>query len=156
MQTARLYHQPKTKTPAPNIRKTLTPPAKQTETVIMAKSDNKPSKKKSKKNKNNGPKSVAMKNKSTKADNPFETIWSRRKFDILGKKRKGEEVRIGLSRSLAIQKRTNTLLKEYEQSGKSSVFVDKRIGERNDGLGEFDKAIMRSQRQRQVAFSNRL
>ncbi|GAY44251.1 hypothetical protein CUMW_080780 [Citrus unshiu] len=118
----------------------------------MAKSDNKPSKKKSKKNKNNGPKSVAMKNKSTKADNPFETIWSRRKFDILGKKRKGEEVRIGLSRSLAIQKRTNTLLKEYEQSGKSSVFVDKRIGERNDGLGEFDKAIMRSQRQRQVAF----
>ncbi|KAH9707884.1 nucleolar-like protein [Citrus sinensis] len=116
----------------------------------MAKSDNKPSKKKSKKNKNNGPKSVAMKNKSTKADNPFETIWSRRKFDILGKKRKGEEVRIGLSRSLAIQKRTNTLLKEYEQSGKSSVFVDKRIGERNDGLGEFDKAIMRSQRQRQL------
>ncbi|GAY44250.1 hypothetical protein CUMW_080770 [Citrus unshiu] len=116
----------------------------------MAKSDNKPSKKKSKKNKNNGPKSVAMKNKSTKADNPFETIWSRRKFDILGKKRKGEEVRIGLSRSLAIQKRTNTLLKEYEQSGKSSVFVDKRIGERNDGLGEFDKAIMRSQRQRQI------
>ncbi|KAH9707891.1 nucleolar-like protein [Citrus sinensis] len=91
-----------------------------------------------------------MKNKSTKADNPFETIWSRRKFDILGKKRKGEEVRIGLSRSLAIQKRTNTLLKEYEQSGKSSVFVDKRIGERNDGLGEFDKAIMRSQRQRQL------
>lgn len=116
----------------------------------MAKSDNKPSKKKSKKNRNNGPKAVAMKNKSTKADNPFETIWSRRKFDILGKKRKGEEVRIGLSRSLAIQKRTNTLLKEYEQSGKSSVFVDKRIGERNDALGEFDKAVMRSQRQRQL------
>jgi nucleolar protein 14 len=37
-------------------------------------------------------------------ENPFETIWSRRKFDILGKKRKGEERRVGLSRSLAIQK----------------------------------------------------
>lgn len=117
----------------------------------MAKADNKTSKKKWKK-KNSGPKTVAMKNKATKADNPFETIWSRRKFDILGKKRKGEEVRIGLSRSLAIQKRSKTLLKEYEQSGKSSVFVDKRIGERNDALEEFDKAIMRSQRQRQVLF----
>ncbi|KAK2636010.1 hypothetical protein Ddye_030802 [Dipteronia dyeriana] len=120
----------------------------------MAKTDKTTSMKKTnkmKKKKNSGPKSVAMKNKSSKADNnPFETIWSRRKFDILGKKRKGEEVRIGLSRSLAIQKRTNTLLKEYEQTGKSSVFLDKRIGEQNNTLGEFDKAIMRSQRQRQL------
>ncbi|XVE74380.1 hypothetical protein DITRI_Ditri12bG0012200 [Diplodiscus trichospermus] len=38
--------------------------------------------------------------------NPFETIWSRRKFDILGKKRKGEERRIGLARSRAVQKVT--------------------------------------------------
>ncbi|TXG56664.1 hypothetical protein EZV62_017977 [Acer yangbiense] len=119
----------------------------------MAKTDKTTSMKKpnKKKKKNSGPKSVAMKNKASKADNnPFETIWSRRKFDILGKKRKGEEVRIGLSRSLAIRKRTNTLLKEYEQTGKSSVFLDKRIGEQNNTLGEFDKAIMRSQRQRQL------
>ena len=27
---------------------------------------------------------------------------------------------------------------------------DKRIGEQDDGLGEFDKAILRSQRERQV------
>ncbi|KAJ0094969.1 hypothetical protein Patl1_16643 [Pistacia atlantica] len=121
----------------------------------MAKTDTKTSNKKSKKKKNAGPKSVAMKNKASNAKNPFETIWSRRKFDILGKKRKGEEVRIGLSRSLAIQKRTKTLLKEYEQSGKSSVFVDKRIGERKDELGEFDKAIMRSQRQRQLKLSKK-
>ncbi|KAL1553306.1 nucleolar protein 14 isoform X2 [Salvia divinorum] len=50
-------------------------------------------------------------------ENPFESIWSRRKFNILGKKRKDDERRrIGLSRSLAIQKRQKTLLKEYEQS----------------------------------------
>ncbi|KAI9169402.1 hypothetical protein LWI28_011879 [Acer negundo] len=125
----------------------------------MAKTDkttNMKSKPNKKKKKNSGPKSVAMKNKASKADNnPFETIWSRRKFDILGKKRKGEEVRIGLSRSLAIQKRTNTLLKEYEQTGKSSVFLDKRIGEQNNTLGEFDKAIMRSQRQRQLKSSKK-
>lgn len=41
-------------------------------------------------------------------------------------------------------------MKEYEQSGKSSVFMDKRIGEQNEALGEFDKAILRFQRERQV------
>lgn len=46
--------------------------------------------------------------------------------------------------------RRKTLLPEYERSGKSSVFVDKRIGEKNEGLEEFDKAIMRFQRERQV------
>ena len=48
--------------------------------------------------------------------------------------------------------RKKTLLKEYEQSGKSSVFLDKRIGAQNELLGEFDKAIMRSQRERQVSW----
>ncbi|EEF44971.1 nop14, putative [Ricinus communis] len=51
--------------------------------------------------------------------------------------------------------RKKTLLKEYEQSGKSSVFVDKRIGEKNDELEEFDKAIMRSQRERQMKLSKK-
>ncbi|XP_048136795.1 nucleolar protein 14 isoform X3 [Rhodamnia argentea] len=92
------------------------------------------------------PDAVAMKAKAPKP-NPFETIWSRRKFDILGKKRKGEERRVGLARSRAIEKRKNTLLKEYEQSGKASVFVDKRIGEDKEGMGEFEKAILRSQRE---------
>ncbi|KAL2542866.1 Nop14-like protein [Abeliophyllum distichum] len=101
------------------------------------------------KNKLSVPNSVAMKNKAPKP-NPFESIWSRRKFDILGKKRKGEERRVGLSRSVAIEKRKKTLLKEYEQSGKSSAFVDKRIGEQNEDLAEFDKAILRSQRERQL------
>lgn len=82
--------------------------------------------------------------------NPFETIWSRRKFDVLGKKRKGEERRMGRARSLAIEKRKKTLLKEYEESTKSSKFLDKRIGERDDTLQEFDKAVMRLQRERQL------
>ncbi|GAB4829018.1 hypothetical protein Ancab_018675 [Ancistrocladus abbreviatus] len=105
--------------------------------------------KKKKSSKKAGPKALEMKSKAPK-ENPFETIWSRRKFDILGKKRKGEERRVGLARSHAIEKRKKTLLKEYEQSGKSSVFLDKRIGEQNDSLGEFDKAILRSQRERQM------
>ncbi|XP_027096915.1 uncharacterized protein [Coffea arabica] len=111
-------------------------------------------KNKKKSNKRSGPNAVAMKQKAPQP-NPFETIWSRRKFDILGKKRKGEQRRIGLARSLAIEKRKKTLLKEYEQSGKSSVFLDKRIGEQNELLGEFDKAIMRSQRERQLKLSKK-
>lgn len=53
---------------------------------------------------------------------------------------------------LGLFQRKKTLLKEYEQSTKSSVFVDNRIGEQNDELGEFEKGIMRSQRERQVGF----
>lgn len=111
-------------------------------------------KNKKKSSKRSGPNAVAMKQKAPQP-NPFETIWSRRKFDILGKKRKGEQRRIGLARSLAIEKRKKTLLKEYEQSGKSSVFLDKRIGEQNEVLGEFDKAIMRSQRERRLKLSKK-
>ncbi|KAF5745765.1 nucleolar protein 14 isoform X1 [Tripterygium wilfordii] len=101
-----------------------------------------------------GPEAVAMKAKTPKP-NPFETIWSRRKFDIIGKQRKGEQKRVGLARSLAIEKRKKTLLKEYEQSGKASVFVDKRIGEQNEALGEFDKAIIRSQRERRLKLNKK-
>lgn len=50
---------------------------------------------------------VAMKHKAPKP-NPFESIWARSKFDILGKKRKGEEKRIGLAHSKAIDKVTRS------------------------------------------------
>jgi hypothetical protein len=39
-----------------------------------------------------------------KTDNVFETLWTRRKFDVLGKKQKGESRRVGLSRSTAVDK----------------------------------------------------
>lgn len=51
---------------------------------------------------------------------------------------------------LLMVQRNKTLLKDYEQSRKASTFVDKRIGEGNDELGEYEKAIMRLQRERQV------
>ncbi|KAI7725413.1 hypothetical protein M8C21_020234 [Ambrosia artemisiifolia] len=50
------------------------------------------------------------------------------------------EIGPGIQRKMA-------LLKDYERSGKSSVFVDKQIGEQNEDLGEFDKAILRTQRE---------
>jgi nucleolar protein 14 len=67
-------------------------------------SNNANANKKTKKKRNKlGPNVVAMKVQAPK-QNPFETIWSRRKFDILRKKRKGEERHIGLARSIAVDK----------------------------------------------------
>ncbi|PKU84494.1 nucleolar protein 14 isoform X1 [Dendrobium catenatum] len=107
-------------------------------------------KKGGKKRKPSGPMVASMKISKQSGANPFETIWSRRKFDILGKKKgKGEEVRMGLSRSLAIEKRKKTLMKEYLESTKSAKFIDRRLGEKDDTLQEFDKAILRMQRERQ-------
>lgn len=71
--------------------------AKKSSTEVPKKKNKKKSSRKS------GPNAVAMKNKTPKP-NPFETIWSRRKFDILGKKKKGEQRRVGLARSIAIEK----------------------------------------------------
>ncbi|PNX90159.1 nucleolar protein 14-like, partial [Trifolium pratense] len=113
------------------------------------KSNNKNTGKKNKKNKM-GPEGVAMKSKAPKVnDNPFETISSKRKFDIMGQKRKGDTKRLGLARSIAIEKRKKRLFKEYEQSNKNSEFIDRRIGENDEGLDDFGKAILRSQRERQ-------
>lgn len=79
--------------------------------MAKKKSESSMSKKKKKKNTKKllfASNAISMKSKkdnsNSNSNNPFETIWSRRKFDILGKKRKGEERRIGLARSLAVQK----------------------------------------------------
>lgn len=72
-------------------------------TAKASKNDSSSKKKKMKKSSKSGPKAKDMKLKAPK-ENPFETIWSRRKFDILGKKRKGEQRRIGEARSSAIEK----------------------------------------------------
>ncbi|XP_031385805.1 nucleolar protein 14 isoform X2 [Punica granatum] len=127
--------------------------AKKSELGVSSSTGNK--NKKTKKKSKAQPGAVAMKVKAPKLNNPFETIWSRRKFDILGKNRKGEERRVGLARSRAIDKRKKTLLKEYEQSGKASVFVDKRIGEDNEEIGEFQKALLRSQREFKLKLSKK-
>jgi nucleolar protein 14 len=68
-----------------------------------ASNDANASKKTKKKRNKSGPNVVAMKEQAPK-HNPFETIWSQRKFDILGKKRKREERCIGLACSIAVEK----------------------------------------------------
>ena len=48
--------------------------------------------------------------------------------------------------------RKNSLLLEYQQRGKTNVFLDHRFGEQDDSLGDEDKAILRFQKERMVGF----
>ncbi|GLJ38313.1 hypothetical protein SUGI_0780240 [Cryptomeria japonica] len=120
----------------------------------MGKKKGNEGKNKSKKKKNKvpglAPDAVAMKKRKNASEaNMFETLWARKKFNILGKKQKGQGRRVGLSRSLAMEKRKKTLLQEYKQSGKANMFLDRRFGENDESLGDEDKAIIRFQRERQ-------
>ncbi|CAM6128735.1 unnamed protein product [Calypogeia fissa] len=89
-------------------------------------------------------------------ENAFETLWTRKKFDVLGQKqKKGQKKRVGQSRSLAVEKRKKTLLQEYREQGKGNKFVDRRFGEKDDDLPEEDKAILRFQKERQAQISRK-
>lgn len=85
---------------------------------------------------------VVMKVKVKKVDNLFELIWVCCKFDVFGKKCKGEECCVGFFRFCVVDKRKNMLFKEYEQSLKFLVFMDKCIGEYDNEFGEFDKGVI--------------
>ncbi|XP_045429957.1 nucleolar protein 14 isoform X2 [Pipistrellus kuhlii] len=75
--------------------------------------------------------------------NPFEVKVNRQKFQVLGRKTRHDVGQPGVSRARAIQKRTQTLLKEYKERDKANVFVDKRFGEYNSSLSAEEKMLRR-------------
>ncbi|XP_030915935.1 nucleolar protein 14 isoform X2 [Geospiza fortis] len=81
--------------------------------------------------------------------NPFEVKVNRQKFDILGRKTKNDVGLPGVSRSKAIKKRNQTLLKEYKEREKTNVFKDKRFGEYNTKITPEEKMIRRFTLERQ-------
>ncbi|NXN96957.1 NOP14 protein, partial [Rhinopomastus cyanomelas] len=81
--------------------------------------------------------------------NPFEVKVNRQKFNILGRKTKNDVGLPGVSRSKAIKKRTQTLLKEYKEREKTNVFKDKRFGEYNTKISPEEKMIRRFTLERQ-------
>lgn len=99
------------------------------------------------------PGGAAAKGHVTAKENVFERMWNRRKFDILGKKTKGEQRRVGKSRTDAVEKRKATLLPEYRQRNKNNKFLDYRFGENDENMMEDEKEIMRFQRERQAQLS---
>eukprot|EP00897_Mesotaenium_endlicherianum_P006282 jgi/Mesen1/5682/ME000288S04895 len=87
--------------------------------------------------------------------NLFERLWNRKKFDVLGKKVKGEQKKLGKARGDAIERRKATLLQEYQQRGKANAFLDRRFGESDEGLSQEEKAIMRFQKERQAQMNRK-
>ncbi|NXN86736.1 NOP14 protein, partial [Bombycilla garrulus] len=87
--------------------------------------------------------------------NPFEVKVNRQKFDILGRKTKNDVGLPGVSRSKAIKKRNQTLLKEYKEREKSNVFKDKRFGEYNTKITPEEKMIRRFALERQQNYGKK-
>ncbi|XP_041916607.1 nucleolar protein 14 isoform X2 [Alosa sapidissima] len=99
-------------------------------------------------------KNVADKVRKTKTsteikNNPFEVKINKKKFDVLGRKTKHDVGLPGVSRSKAINKRKNTLLKEYKQKGKANKFIDRRFGEYDTKMAPEDKILQRFSLERQ-------
>lgn len=99
-------------------------------------------------------KSLADKVRKTKTsseikNNPFEVKINRKKFDVLGRKSKHDVGLPGVSRSKAINKRKETLLKEYKQKDKSNKFIDRRFGEYDTKMDPEDKILQRFAMERQ-------
>ncbi|NWZ75844.1 NOP14 protein, partial [Poecile atricapillus] len=87
--------------------------------------------------------------------NPFEVKVNRQKFDILGRKTKNDVGLPGVSRSKAIKKRNQTLLKEYKEREKTNVFKDKRFGEYNTKITPEEKMIRRFTLERQQNYGKK-
>jgi len=78
------------------------------------------------------------------ASNPFEIRKNKKyKHSVLNRKIKGGDRNVALSRSLAFQRRTKTLLQDVKASAKSNVFNDKRFGENDLELSAEEKLLAR-------------
>nr|XP_057910411.1 nucleolar protein 14 [Doryrhamphus excisus] len=84
-------------------------------------------------------------------NNPFEVKINRKKFDVLGRKSKHDVGLPGVSRSKSINKRKETLLKEYKQKNKSNKLIDRRLGEYDSKMDPEDKILQRFAMERQRA-----
>ncbi|CAL8317522.1 unnamed protein product [Lota lota] len=82
-------------------------------------------------------------------NNPFEVKINRKKFEVLGRKTKHDVGLPGVSRSKAINKRKETLLKEHKNKHKANKFIDRRFGEYDTKMAPEDKILQRFSMERQ-------
>ncbi|XP_023232637.1 nucleolar protein 14-like [Centruroides sculpturatus] len=66
--------------------------------------------------------------------NPFELKVNREKHDVLGRKKRSQIGIRGASKRMGIQKRKNTLMKEYLSRKKCNNFLDRRINNENKDM----------------------
>jgi len=98
---------------------------------------------KTNKNKKGLAEKMAAKSKKAAKLNPFDVRFVKSKQVVLGRKNKNDIGKPGVARAKAIQKRKETLLQEYQLKNKSNMFMDKRIGEKDNNLSAEDKMIAR-------------
>merc|ERR1711936_1434799 len=105
---------------------------------------------KTKKNRRGMAEKAATKPKSAvKRLNPFDVRFVKNpKQTVIGRKVKKDVGKPGHARAKAIQKRKETLLQEYQQKNKNNMFLDKRIGEKDNNLSAEDKMVARFTAQR--------
>ena len=72
----------------------------------------------------------------------FEARSGKLKFDILGRKVKGEKGNMLKARTAGVAKRKSTLLREYHAAGKANAF-DRRFGEGDQSMTPEERAIGR-------------
>ena len=78
----------------------------------------------------------------------FEARSGKLKFDILGRKVKGEKGNMLKARTAGVAKRKSTLLREYHAAGKANAFLDRRFGEGDQSMTPEERAIGRLARAR--------
>ncbi|CAB0038597.1 unnamed protein product [Trichogramma brassicae] len=93
--------------------------------------------------------------KKVRKVSPFEVHVNKDKSKVLGRKTKADRGLPGVSRSKAIRKRKNTLLVEYKNRDKNNVFLDKRIGERNQNLTPEERTLARFTAEKLKSYGNK-
>eukprot|EP01100_Stratorugosa_tubuloviscum_P000911 TRINITY_DN1201_c0_g1_i5.p1 TRINITY_DN1201_c0_g1~~TRINITY_DN1201_c0_g1_i5.p1 ORF type:complete len:904 (-),score=314.07 TRINITY_DN1201_c0_g1_i5:243-2954(-) len=119
-------------------------PSRATKAVMKTMKLSKSNVKKTKKSKRFTPKE-----KIVKQINPFERRIVRSKQNVLGKKLKTSQTKIGEQRAKSIEIRRKTIGLELNEKNKKNAFIDSRIGIHDKNIPEDEKILRRFQKERQ-------
>lgn len=102
------------------------------------------------------PKSKPTLSKSRKPQsNPFDVRSNAKtKYEVLGRRVKGQGRNVAAARSDAEQKRKQTLASQFKSRNKANAFHDRRLGEADVSMSVEDKMMARFQRERKRKLRN--
>ena len=88
--------------------------------------------------------------------NPFDLKFTKQKHDILGRKPKGIVGNPGLARKRGLEQRKQTIAVEMTQRNRTSLMVDRRIGQEDANMSVDEKMLARlmKEKTKQVRNSN--
>lgn len=87
--------------------------------------------------------------------NPFDVRSNAKtKYEVLGKRVKGQGRNVAVARAQAETKRRKTLATQFQKRNKANQFKDKRLGEQDASLSLEDKMIARFQAERKRKMRN--